>query len=367
VSGPPTPDTPTLRAFRLLRGQVLIDLPFYPYTNAVIRAATLWPDPSTPGGWGHAFWEPAAYGRGFVPGAVDLGDVIGFTAEIHPPPALPPSTAAPGTDQPSPVRYLSWYGYLHQISDATLVLRGPYSHPLAAYTAAQQALIATLDQQHPGHEAVLPAAPPVTTSVTHTAEHTTVGDPHHGWIRVPTRLFTHALMHPTDQLRHHLTARAPGLLTGREPPITLAALTARHLPDYLSGLTPSAGWTPTRDLPTPPNPAEKPPPSPPNPTNPHPQPGEPANPTPQPAAPDDAVNMPAAAPAEPDPLHEPADSTAHTWTPPDAHTATHEGSDPHPHEPATSTPRSATSPDAPAAAPPDPTLIPDSSPGIDLP
>ncbi|ORT53009.1 hypothetical protein [Frankia sp. KB5] len=341
MTGPSPSETPPLRAFRLLRGQLLLDLPFHPYAGAEIRVATLWPDPRAPRGWASAYWEPAAYGaRGFLAGAVDLGDVIGFTAEIHPPRALPTTSPTPRTDQPAVTRYLSWYGYLHEISDTALLLRGPYPHPLAAYTAAQHALIATLDQQHPGQEAALPASPPVTTSLTHTAEHTIVGDLHHGWIRVPTGRFTHALMHPPDQLRYHLTARAPGLLTGHEPPITLAALAAHHIPDYLSNPTPPPARLPHTDPLTPPTPTDTPPPPPP-PTVPASPPSAPADNTSQSSTPPDATSPP----READHPITPADTTPQPATPPPP-----APTPPAPDDPSTTTPQ----PTAPAPAPASP-------------
>ncbi|MCK9877849.1 hypothetical protein MXD59_19055 [Frankia sp. Ag45/Mut15] len=263
MSGPPPPDNPPLHAFRLLRGQILIDLPFQPHAVSTVRVATLWPNAGDPRGWAHAPWEPAGYGRGFRPGPVELGDVVGFIAESRPPArALPTAIPTSFQDQPALTRHLTWYGYLHEISDLHLLLRGPYPQPLAAYTAAQRALIATLDQQNTGREPVLPASPPLTTSITHTAEHSTVGDIHHGWIRVPARLLTHALMQPVDQLRHRLATRAPYLLTGHEPPITLAALAARHLADQLH----EPLFVPPTPLPAPPGPdVSSPPPAAPEP------------------------------------------------------------------------------------------------------
>ncbi|MCM3884625.1 hypothetical protein [Frankia sp. R82] len=301
MSGPPPPDTPPLHAFRLLRGQVLIDLPFQPHAisaASTVRVATLWPNADDPRGWAHTPWEPAGYGRGFRPGPVELGDVVGFIAESRPPArALPTAIPTSFHDQPALTRHLTWYGYLHEISDLHLLLRGPYPQPLAAYTAAQRALIATLDHQNTGREPVLPASPPLTTSITHTAEHSTVGDIHHGWIRVPARLLTHALMQPVDQLRHRLTARAPSLLTGHEPPITLAALAARHLADqlhepFLAAPTP---------LPTPPAPDVPAPPP-------------PADPEPEPDASSTADGTSTTGPASPDTTPGPSDG-------PDAHGA----------------------------------------------
>ncbi len=272
--------TPSLSSFRLLHG-TLIDLPFRPPPGATVRVATLWPASDAARGWAHLTWEVGPAGRGYLPALTDVGDVIGFIAEIRPPPrALPANVWAPPTPAgpPVPPAYLTWYGYLHQITATALYLRGPYSDALAAYTGAQRAEIATLHQERAGQEAVLPGAPPLAPSLTPTGDTTTVGDPHHGWIRVPAHLLTAALTQPIDALQCHLAARVPGLLTGREPAITIAALAARHLPDQLAD--PSG-----------------------HPAPPLPQPGLPSA-TPTPPAPPSGgatpVDQPAAAPDTPD-------------------------------------------------------------------
>lgn len=236
-AGPPAP--PSLSVFRLLHG-ALIDLPFRPPPAASVRVATLWPDSTVATGWAHHSWDIGPGGRGHLPSLTDLGDVIGFLAEIRPPPpALPANVWAPGTNrhQSPPAHYLTWYGYLHQITATALVLRGPYPTPVAAYTGAQRAEIAALHHERVGEEPALPGAPPLSPSFTHTGENTTVGDPHHGWIRVPGHLLTTALTCPVGMLQRSLAARVPGLLTGSEPPITIAALAARHLPDQLADPT----------------------------------------------------------------------------------------------------------------------------------
>ncbi|MCM3921561.1 hypothetical protein ND748_07765 [Frankia sp. AiPs1] len=229
---------PPLSSFRLLHG-TLIDLPFRPPPAATVRVATLWPESKGARGWAHLTWEVGPAGRGYLPALTDVGDVIGFIAEIRPPPrAIPANVWAPPTSREPPARphYMTWYGYLHQVTATALLLRGPYPDVLAAYTGSQRAEIATLHHEHArtGQEPVLPAAPPLATSITPTGDTTTVGDPHHGWIRVSAHLLTAALTQPIDTLQRHLAARVPGLLTGREPAITIAALAARHLHDRLA-------------------------------------------------------------------------------------------------------------------------------------
>src|SRR4051812_39773279 len=77
--------------------------------------ATLWRDPTLPGSWVSACWEPA--NRGWqIPSHLVVGDVVQFgLAAINPCDGLP----APGCDQ-------RWYGWLHSITELALVVASPY-------------------------------------------------------------------------------------------------------------------------------------------------------------------------------------------------------------------------------------------------
>ncbi|WP_239331560.1 hypothetical protein [Frankia sp. CiP3] len=255
------PDNPPLKAFRLLAGATVIDVPFQVPRGAVVRAATLWPDPTQPTGWGAYPWESGPGRRGFTPAEIDLGDVVGFAADL---PAAPPAPIAPGNPYqrptapapapPASTTVMTWYGYLHAVDPDRIILRGPYHRPEDAYTAAQQALHAQLRAAPPqvdgprrgrdgtrlaGGETVPVelAQPPASVTITYHDGQATVGDPRHGWIHVDAEDLGAALAHTPAELTALLDARMPGHLGGTEARLTLAALAARHVPDQLADLT----------------------------------------------------------------------------------------------------------------------------------
>jgi hypothetical protein len=85
----------------------------------------------------------------------------------------------------------------------------------------------------------LPSAPrgrpaPATVTIIRDGDDITVGDPRHGWITTRADRLAAALTRPPADMAGLLRTRAPGVrLLGAEPPITLAALAAHHLPDRL--------------------------------------------------------------------------------------------------------------------------------------
>jgi hypothetical protein len=126
ISLPPLPDAaPNL--LRVLEGAV-IDFPA-PVLHPDARrwAATCWPDPTQPGGWGRAIWWPSPYHRGYVPVALDYADVVEFGADI-------PSRRG-RTTRWVPVR---WYGLVIERTAHFLIVHGPHSAPPAAKAVADE-------------------------------------------------------------------------------------------------------------------------------------------------------------------------------------------------------------------------------------
>jgi hypothetical protein len=123
VSLPPLPE-PAPHLLRVLEGAV-IDFPA-PVLHPDARrwAATCWPDPTQPGGWGRAIWWPSPYHRGWLPVALDYADVVEFGADI-------------------PIRHgrrwvpVRWYGIVIQRSTRQLIVYGPVSTPLMASAVAE--------------------------------------------------------------------------------------------------------------------------------------------------------------------------------------------------------------------------------------
>ena len=238
------PGPPALAWFRVHAGTTVLDTPLRSPPGAQLWAATLWPDPTQPIGWTRRRWRPGPAGRGLLPAALELADVVEFGA------TLPDRHGRTGR-RPAAV---CWYGYTHAITPDGLTLRGPYPGPHEAHAAAQQALLhltqtqAHTAAQHSGRPplstpdpdtAMVPGQPPVALSITFHGPTATVGDPHHGWLTVPTERFTAAMRLHGGVLASHLRSRAAGLyLNEREARVTLAALAARHTPDVLA--TPSA-------------------------------------------------------------------------------------------------------------------------------
>ncbi|EFC81327.1 hypothetical protein [Parafrankia sp. EUN1f] len=264
LPSPTAPDNTPFHSFRVAAGSVVLDLPFRPPPGWNVRAATLWPDSRSAHGWGADHWAIGPGGRGFVPGLTDVGDVLQFAAESPTPQReltanVWSAPGAPGTQQPRTVH--SWFGYLHGITRTSLIVRGPYRTPEAAYHAAQRALqidlVRTDTAREPAHhtEPLHPAAPPAAVSLDYHGDSATVGDPYHGWITVPSRDLASALMLPRHELMLHLRQHVPQL-NGREPQVTVAALAARHIPHQLASLLDPPGPTPVfTDVAEPPDPA----------------------------------------------------------------------------------------------------------------
>ncbi|WP_076828546.1 hypothetical protein [Frankia sp. CcI49] len=263
LPSPTAPDNTPFHSFRVAAGSVVLDLPFRPPPGWNVRAATLWPDSRSAHGWGADHWAIGPGGRGFVPGLTDVGDVVQFATESPTPQReltanVWSAPGAPDTQQPQPAH--SWFGYLHGITRTSLIVRGPYRTPEAAYHAAQRALqidLARTDTtREVAHHAepLHPAAPPAAVSLDYHGDSATVGDPYHGWITVPSRDLASALMLPRQELLQHLRRHVPHL-NGREPQVTIAALAARHIPHQLpSLLNPPAPMPVPPDVPEPPDP-----------------------------------------------------------------------------------------------------------------
>ncbi|MBL7487893.1 hypothetical protein I6A60_19045 [Frankia sp. AgB1.9] len=253
------PGGPALVSCRVRPPSILLDVPITAPPGGRIVVATFWPDPSGPAGWGRRLWSPGPESRGhLVPQITDLGDLVVITALANVPVPQPaPDTAprrprvlgrmtaasAPPNPQTREVWLGTWYGYLHAVEPDAAVLHGPFLSLNAAHGAAQQALLrrlhppsgpatATTSRSTPVH----PAAPPATVTVTHHGALTTIGDPTHGWLTVPTEALTAALTEPSGYLRDLLEPDT-GPLRPDTPPITLAALAAHHIPDLLPDIT----------------------------------------------------------------------------------------------------------------------------------
>jgi len=120
ISLPPLPEAAP-HLLRVLEGAV-IDFPApVLHPDAQRWAATCWPDPTQPGGWGRAMWWPSPYHRGYVPVALDYADIVEFGADI------PIRTQR--TTRWVPVR---WYGMVIERSRERIVVHGPHPSPHAA-------------------------------------------------------------------------------------------------------------------------------------------------------------------------------------------------------------------------------------------
>lgn len=233
--------------FRLHAATTVIDFPLHSPTATRAWVATMWPDTRIAGGWQRQFWQPGPAGRGFVPAVVELGDVLQFGIEHAP---------SPGAKHTDPPQVSLWHGYLHAVNNDSVLIHGPHPSPRHTLAAAQDALIQQihhsahtptgpttpgrsthLNSAHPG-AAITPAQPPTAVTVAFDGANATVGDPHHGWLVVPTDQLMTAMTRPPTDLTRLLTGRVH--LTGREAPLTLAALTAHHAPEHLTA-PPAAG------------------------------------------------------------------------------------------------------------------------------
>jgi hypothetical protein len=297
-------EPPRLKVCRLHPSGVMLDVPFTPPAGSQVRAGTFWPEPRSPTGWVNQEWKPGPQERGFtVPHVIELADVIGFAAYTTPPPAQPapvgdpwrpPDPAAPAptpTPAPQPARVLEWWGYLHALETDAVILRGPYPDAFAAYVDAQQALLARLQPASPPPARpsaapgapgaagidIEPAQPPAAVSLHWAGANVIVGDPDHGWLHVEADDLAAGLSLEPAALAADLRAAGAGL-TGREPPVTLAALAAIHLPDRLPDIT-ATPPPPPPSLPAPPAPAPAPTPAP-APAPPDPGPGAATTPAP---------------------------------------------------------------------------------------
>lgn len=106
-------------------GGAIVDFPLP--TSASVRSmwvATVWPDPTQPGGWARQVWplDPIRGRAWLLPGQLAAGDVVEFGAD----------------DPAGPVR---WYGIMDSYEvDQWATIQGPYPHPHAAHDEAQRLL-----------------------------------------------------------------------------------------------------------------------------------------------------------------------------------------------------------------------------------
>lgn len=126
LSLPPLP-APGPHWLNVLEGAV-VDFPTPVLHPAARRwAATCWPDPTKPGGWGRALWWPSPYHRGWQPVELVYAAAVEFAADVP--------TRRGRRRWWTPVR---WYGVLLQDTPSELVLWGPYPSPAAASTTADE-------------------------------------------------------------------------------------------------------------------------------------------------------------------------------------------------------------------------------------
>jgi hypothetical protein len=124
---PMPPPAPTM--LRLNDAGAVIDLPVPVLRrDAYCWAATMWPDPAQPGGWGRACWWDVRMGRpGYQPVALEYADLIEFGAD------LPVGTGRHASWFP-----VRWYGILLSTSRWELVAHGGHPTPAAAQRVAQE-------------------------------------------------------------------------------------------------------------------------------------------------------------------------------------------------------------------------------------
>ena len=126
ITLPPLPE-PGPHLLRVLDGAV-IDFPApVLHPQAQRWAATCWPDPVEPCGWGRALWWPSPYSRGYLPVALDYADVVEFAADVP--------VRRRWTLRWCPVR---WYGVVVEDTPSGLVVYGPYPNPAAAKGIADE-------------------------------------------------------------------------------------------------------------------------------------------------------------------------------------------------------------------------------------
>ncbi|ABD12659.1 hypothetical protein [Frankia casuarinae] len=273
---------PRLKVARLHPSGLLLDFPFAPPPGSAVYVATFWPEPAAPSGWSFAQWQRGPHHRGVqLPQIADLGDVVGFRAVTRPQLGnVPPPAVRSGVPQPPPAaNVVEWWGYLHAVERGALVLHGPHPSLPAAYAAAQHALAAQVWAGepagttprggpagslgvHPSRERAWrePAQPPAAVSLTWHGDTATVSDPRFGWLHVPADDLAAALTRRSDELVRALQPLIRGI-DGTEPPVTLAALAALHLPDLPNIHAPTPPPGPSTPEPPAPEPSTPEPPA----------------------------------------------------------------------------------------------------------
>jgi hypothetical protein len=93
-----------------------------PFGAPWLWAATVWPDMSSPDGWGVLEWERTQRGW-WLPSTIALGDIIEF------------GVVWPDSDDPTAAA--RWYGWLQRCTRHALVLVGSFPHPAHAALSAQ--------------------------------------------------------------------------------------------------------------------------------------------------------------------------------------------------------------------------------------
>jgi hypothetical protein len=124
---PPTP-TPAPTMLRVSTDGKVIDFPA-PILRPDARcwAATCWPDPTQPGGWGRALWWGPQVGRpGYQPVALEYSDIIEFGADL-----------ITGSGRKARNVAVRWYGILLSTSRYELIAHGPHASADAAHRVAQ--------------------------------------------------------------------------------------------------------------------------------------------------------------------------------------------------------------------------------------
>jgi hypothetical protein len=123
---PPMPP-PVPQMLRISTDGTVIDFPA-PVLRPDARcwAATCWPDPAQPGGWGRAVWWPPVAGRpGYQPVALNFSDIVEFGAD------LPVRSGRKTTVLP-----VRWYGIMLSQSRYELIVHGPHPTPDTAQRVA---------------------------------------------------------------------------------------------------------------------------------------------------------------------------------------------------------------------------------------
>lgn len=124
---PMPPPAPTM--LRLSADGTVIDFPA-PILRPDARcfAATCWPDPTQPGGWGRAlWWGPTGWRPGYQPIGLEYSDIIEFGAD------LPVGRGRKATVVP-----VRWYGIMLNRDQWHLVAHGPHPSAVDAYRVAQE-------------------------------------------------------------------------------------------------------------------------------------------------------------------------------------------------------------------------------------